>query len=128
MCLAAECNRRQVASTRGHLGQPGAGGADRLEGRRRRSRGHGGGCVADAPLLPPSSRHFLVLIRHLKFRELTCLGKFFFFFLGQYFLKVVIILLWENNFLICFEQLKILLVKNYLNSCLEIVIGKSIIS
>jgi hypothetical protein len=33
--------------------------------------------VADAPLLPPSSRHFLVLIRHLKLRELTCLGKFF---------------------------------------------------
>jgi hypothetical protein len=126
MCLAAECNRRQVASTRGHLGQPGAGGADRLVGRRRRSRGHGGGGVADAPLLPPSSRHFLVLIRHLKLRELTCLGKIF--FVGQYFLKVVIILLWENNCLICFEQLKILLVKNYLNSCLEFVIVKSIIS
>jgi len=93
MCLAAECNRRQVASTRGHLGQPGAGGADRLVGRRRRSCGHGGGCVADAPLLSPSGRHLLVLISHLKLRELTCLE----IFVEKYFLKVVIILLWENN-------------------------------
>jgi hypothetical protein len=31
--------------------------------------------VADAPLLPPSSCHFLVLIFHLKLRKLTCLGK-----------------------------------------------------
>jgi hypothetical protein len=89
MCLAAECDRRQVASTRGHLGQPGAGGADRLVGRRRRSRGHGGGCVADAPLLSPSSRHLLVLIIHLKWRELTCLEVF----VEKDFLKVVIILL-----------------------------------
>jgi hypothetical protein len=94
MCLAAECDRRAVTATRGHLGQPGAGGADRLVGRRCRCCGHGGGCVADAPLLSPSGRHLLVLISHLKLRELTCLE---FFFVEKYFLKVVIILLWENN-------------------------------
>ena len=76
MCLAAECNRCAVAAACGHLGEPGAGGADRLVGRRRRSRGHGGGGVADAPLLPPSSCHFLVLILDLKLRKLTCLVKF----------------------------------------------------
>jgi hypothetical protein len=97
MCLAAECNRCAVAAACGHLGQSGAGGADRLVGRRRRSRGHGGGGVADAPLFPLSSRHFLVMIRHLKLRELTCLGIFF---VAQYFLKVVIILLGKNN---CFN-------------------------
>ena len=121
MCLAAECNRCQVASTRGHLGQPGAGGADRLVGRRRRSRGHGGGGVADAPLLPPSSRHFLVMIRHLKLRELTCLGIFF---VGQYFLTVVIISLWKNNCFNLLKQLRILLVKRYLSICLDFVIIK----
>ncbi len=86
MCLAAECNRCQVASTRGHLVQPGAGGADRLVGRRRRSRGHGGGCVTDAPLLSPSGRHLLVLTIHLKWRELTCLEVF----VEKDFLKAVI--------------------------------------
>jgi hypothetical protein len=75
MCLAAECNRCAVAAACGHLGQSGAGGADRLVGRRRRGRGHGGGCVADAPLLSPSGCHFLVLTFHLKVRDLTCLGK-----------------------------------------------------
>ena len=121
MCLAAECNRCQVASTRGHLGQSGAGGADRLVGRRRRSRGHGGGSVADAPLFPPSSRHFLVMIRHLKLRELTCLGIFF---VGQYFLTVVIISLWKNNCFNLLKQLRILLVKRYLSICLDFVIVK----
>ncbi len=76
MCLAAECDRRAVTATRGHLGQPGAGGADRLVGRRCRCCGHGGGCAADAPLLSPSGRHLLVLISHLKLRELTCLEFF----------------------------------------------------
>jgi hypothetical protein len=73
MCLAPERDRCAAITASGHLGQPGAGGADSLVGRRRRCRGHGGGCVADAPLLSPSSRHFLVLISYLKLRELTCL-------------------------------------------------------
>ncbi len=62
MCLAAECNRCAVAAACGHLGESGAGGVDRLVGRRRRSRGHGGGGVADAPLfavqLPLSGTEF----------------------------------------------------------------------
>jgi hypothetical protein len=85
MCLAAECDRCPVTTTRGHLGQPGAGGVDRLVGRRRRSCGHGGGCVADAPLLSPSGRHLLVLISHLKLGALKCLEVFS----KKYFLKVV---------------------------------------
>jgi hypothetical protein len=71
MCLAAECYRCPVTTARGHLGQPGAGGVDRLVGRRRRSCGYGGGCVADVPILSSSSRYFLVLIIYLKSRKLT---------------------------------------------------------
>jgi hypothetical protein len=99
MCLAAERYRCAATTTSGHLGEPGAGGVDRLVGRRRRSCGHSCGRVADAPLLSPSGCHLLVLISHLKLRELTCLE---FFFVEKYFLKVVINLLWENNCLICF--------------------------
>ena len=103
MCLAPERDRCPVTTTSGHLGEPGAGGVDRLVGRRRRCRGHGGGCVADAPLLSPSSRYFLVLIiylksrkltiNHLKVRKFTCLDCS-----KDNFLKLSIILLGENNF------------------------------
>jgi hypothetical protein len=102
MCLASKRNRCPVTPTRGHLGQPGAGGADRLVGRRRRSCGHGGGCLADAPLLSPSSRYFLVLIiylksrkltiKHLKVRKFTCLDS-----RKNIFLKLSIILMSDNN-------------------------------
>ena len=70
MCLAAECNRRQVASTCGHLGQPGAGGVASVVGRQRRYRGRGCGRLADAPLFQTSGRYVLVLLRYLKFRKL----------------------------------------------------------
>jgi hypothetical protein len=110
MCLAAECDRCAVTATRGHLGQPGAGGADRLVGRRCRCCGHGGGCVADAPLLSPSGRHLLVLISHPKLRELTCLE--FFVKKKKIFLKVVIILLGKllfnlflNNLEFCWSRI-----------------------
>jgi len=51
MCVAPERDRCSVIAACGHLGQPGAGGVASLVGRRRRRRGHRGGCVADAPLL-----------------------------------------------------------------------------
>ncbi len=93
MCLAAECDRRAVTATRGHLGQPGAGGADPLVGRRRRCCGHGGGCVADAPLLSPSGRHLLVLISHLKLR----VNMSRIFFVEKYFLKLSLFCCGKNN-------------------------------
>jgi hypothetical protein len=73
MFLATERYRCEATTTSGHLGEPGAGGVDRLVGRRRRCRCDGSGCVADAPLLSPSGRYVLVLISHLKLRDLTCL-------------------------------------------------------
>jgi hypothetical protein len=73
MCLAPERDWCPVTTTSGHLGEPGAGGVDRLVGRRRRCRCHRGGCVADAPLFQTSSRYVLVLISFLKVRKLTCL-------------------------------------------------------
>ncbi len=66
MCLAAERYRCAATTTSGHLGEPGAGGVDRLVGRRRRCCGHRGGCVADATLFQTSSRYVLVLISFLK--------------------------------------------------------------
>jgi hypothetical protein len=75
MCLAAERYRCAVTTTSGHLGEPGAGGVDRLVGRQRRCCGHGSGCVADAPLFQASSRYVLVLIIFLKVRKLTCLDS-----------------------------------------------------
>jgi hypothetical protein len=102
MCLAAERDWCVATTTSGHLGEPGAGGVDRLVGRRRCCRGHGGCCVADALLLSPSSRYFLVLIIYLKSRKLTinhrkvrkftCLDS-----RKNIFLKLTIILLSDNN-------------------------------
>ena len=45
-------------------------------------------------------------------------------FVEQYFLTVVIILLWKNNCFNLLEQLRILLVKRYVSICLEFVIVK----
>ncbi len=61
MSLAAERYWCAATTAVGQLGQPGAGGVASLVGRRRRSSGHGGGRVTDAPLLSTSSR-FLIRI------------------------------------------------------------------
>jgi hypothetical protein len=70
--LAPECYWCAATTAAGQLGQPGAGSVASLVGRWRRSSGHGGGRLADAPLLSLSSRYILVLISYLKLRELTC--------------------------------------------------------
>ena len=45
-------------------------------------------------------------------------------FVEQYFLIVVIILLWKNNCFNLLKQLRILMVKRYLSICLDFVIVK----
>jgi hypothetical protein len=95
MCLAAECYWCAATTAVGQLGQPGAGGVASLVGRRRRSSGHGGGRVVDAPLLSTSSRYVLVLISYLKFRKLTCLDCS-----KKYFLKVVHLFCWVKIILV----------------------------
>jgi hypothetical protein len=62
MCLDSERDRCEASPAIGGVGPPGAGGCASLVGRRRRYRGRGGGCVADAPLHQTSSRDVLVLI------------------------------------------------------------------
>jgi hypothetical protein len=110
MCLAAERDRRAATTTSGYLGEPGAGGVDRLVGRRRRCCGYRGGCVVDAPLFQKSSRYVLVLISHLKLRGLTCLN-----FSKNVFLKLSIILLCENNFcVICLLTTEIIVCQELL--------------
>ncbi len=95
MCLAAERYWCSATTAVGQLGQSGAGGVASLVGRRRRSSGHSGGCVADAPLLSTSSRYVLVLISYLKFRKLTCLDCS-----KKYFLKVAHLSCWVKIILV----------------------------